>query len=185
METTMFKRKTPSMRAGFLVIAISLAITTTILGMSAYLTDTDEYTSTFRTATGNELGFKITGTNYKNEAIIPGDTVYLNSAAVIEKENDLYIFVEIDIPSDFTVHGFDQAIWRPISDASNIYYYGTNTKLVPLGTTNGSSVNIIESITLSTEVENGREYTVSITGYAIQADYIPDTTSPATVFGMI
>ena len=117
----MFKRKTPSMRAGFLVIAISLAITTTILGMSAYLTDTDEYTSTFRTATGNELGFKITGTNYKNEAIIPGDTVYLNSAAVIEKENDLYVFVEIDVPSDFTVHGFDKAIWRPISNDSNIY----------------------------------------------------------------
>ena len=178
-------RKTLSLRVRFLIIAISLAVTTTILGMSAYLTDTDEYSSTFRTATGNELGFRITGTNYKDAEIIPGDTVYLNSAAVIEKENDLYVFVEIDVPSDFTVHGFDKAIWRPITNDSNIYYYGTDTKLVPLGTANGSSVNIIESITLSTEVENGRDYTVSITGYAIQADYIPDTTSPATVFGMI
>ena len=37
------------LRIQFLVIALSLAVTTTVLGLSAFLTDTDIYQGTFRT----------------------------------------------------------------------------------------------------------------------------------------
>ena len=48
------KLKSP-LRIRFLAIAPSLAVTTTVLGLSAYLTDTDVYQGTFRTALGDEL----------------------------------------------------------------------------------------------------------------------------------
>lgn len=172
-------------RIQFLIIALSLAITTTVLGLSAYLTDTDEYSSTFRTATGNELGFKIVGTKYTNESVVPGDTVPIDASVVIEKANDLYVFIEIDVPSAFTINGFNPAVWKTVPGYTNVYYYGTQTHLVPLGTENGSSVDIFGSLTLSTEATNGEDYNVNIVGYAIQADYIDASSSPAEVFAMI
>lgn len=53
----MFKKLKFPLRIRFLVIALSRAITTTVLGLSAYPTDTDTYQGTFRTVLGDELGF--------------------------------------------------------------------------------------------------------------------------------
>ena len=97
----MFKKLKFPLRIQFLVIALSLTVTTTVLGLSAFLTDTDIYQGTFRTALGDELGFKLTGDAHEDEAILPGGTVDLNVCAEIDKPNDLYLFVELDIPSDF------------------------------------------------------------------------------------
>ena len=75
-----WKLKFP-LRVQFLIIALSLAITSTILGLSAYLTDTDTYQGTFRTASGDELGFRLTGTEHTDELVTPGDTITLNALA--------------------------------------------------------------------------------------------------------
>ncbi|MBQ6774978.1 MAG: hypothetical protein IJP53_00790 [Synergistaceae bacterium] len=139
------------------------------MGMSAYLTDTDTYKGTFRTADGNDLGFKLTGTEYNNKLLTPGDTVQLNAVAKVEQPNDLYIFVKIDIPSD--------------SDDSTVYYYGSETSLIALEPTHGASAPILDSITLSPGARSGADYTLTITGYAIQAQYISPN-SPANVFSM-
>lgn len=178
-----WKLKFP-LRVQFLIIALSLAITSTILGLSAYLTDTDTYQGTFRTASGDELGFKLTGTEHTDELVTPGDTITLNAVAKIEKANDLYLFVKLDIPSDFTLVGLNTTEWHPISEGSNIYYLGSGGTLLPLGTENGSTSRILDGITLSPEAVGGSSYTVTITGYAIQADNISPS-SPASVFGMI
>ena len=61
MVIAMSKKLKFPLRIQFLVIALSLAVTTTVLGLSAYLTDTDTYQDTFRTALGDELGFKLIG----------------------------------------------------------------------------------------------------------------------------
>lgn len=172
------------LRIQFLVIALSLAVTTTVLGLSAFLTDTDIYQGTFRTALGDELGFKLTGDAHEDEAILPGGTVDLNVCAEIDKPNDLYLFVELDIPSDFEKVGFNSTEWHPISEGSDIYYFGNATSLVSLGKTNGTDSDILDGIKLSTEVEGGESYTVTITGYAIQAANI-NSTSPTAVFNMI
>ena len=115
------------LRIQFLVIALSLAVTTTVLGLSAYLTDTDTYQGTFRTVLGDELGFKLTGNAHEDEAILPGGTVNLNAYAEIDKPNDLYLFVKMDIPSDFEKVGFNSTEWHPVSEGSDIYYFGNAT----------------------------------------------------------
>ena len=160
------------LRVQFLIIAISLAVTTTVLGLSGFLTDTDTYQGTFRTALGDELGFKLTGDAHENEAILPGGTVDLNVKAEIDKPNDLYLFVKLDIPSGFKKVGFNSTEWQQLSDNSNIYYFGKATSLVSLGKTNGTNSRILDGVTLSPDVKGGESYTVTITGYAIQADNI-------------
>ena len=180
----MFKKLKFPLRIRFLVIALSLAVTTTVLGLSAYLTDTDTYQGTFRTVLGDELGFKLTGNAHEDEAILPSGTVNLNAYAEIDKPNDLYLFVKLDIPSDFEKVGFNSAEWHPISEGSDTYYFGNATSLVALGKTNGTDSRILDGIKLSPEVEGGESFTVTITGYAIQAANI-DTTSPTAVFEMV
>ena len=184
MVIAMSKKLKFPLRIQFLVIALSLTVTTTVLGLSAYLTDTDIYQGTFRTALGDELGFKLTGDAHEDEAILPGGTVDLNVCAEIDKPNDLYLFVELDIPSDFEKVGFNSTEWHPISEGSDIYYFGNATSLVSLGKTNGTDSDILDGIKLSPEVEGGESYTVTITGYAIQAANI-NSTSPTAVFNMI
>lgn len=62
---SMFKKLRVSIRIQFLVIALSLAVMTTILSLSSYLKDKEAYDGTFRTAADSELGFKITGEKYQ------------------------------------------------------------------------------------------------------------------------
>ena len=173
------------LRIQFLIIALSLTVTSIVLNMSAYLTDTDTYRQIFHTAAGSELGFKLTGENYDNLSVIPGNTVSLDVKAVSENNMDLYVFIKIDIPADFEKIGFDSYILHPISDDSNIYYYGTQSALVAIGPVNGTSFPVLEGVRLSTQAEGGKNYELIITGYAIQAANIPSEASPANVFSMI
>lgn len=99
----------------------------------------------------------------------------------IDKPNDLCLFVKLDILSDFAPVGFNSTEWHPISDDSEIYYFGNATSLVSLGKTNGTENRILDGIKLSTGVEGGESYTVTITVYAILADNI-NITSPTAVF---
>ena len=79
----MVKRLT-SIRLQFLVLAVSLAVITTVLGLSAYITEKREYNAAFHTATGTELGFSITGEPLNNELVYPGDLILINAAANVE-----------------------------------------------------------------------------------------------------
>lgn len=138
----MFKAFRQSPNIQLCVIAFSLVMATTVLGLSAYLTDTQTYSGTFRTASGTELGFQLTGETYDDTLVIPGDTIPVNAIASISQPNDLYLFVEIDASSAFKLEGFKSAYWRPVSEDSNTYYYGTANALVPLGIDNGSTIKI-------------------------------------------
>ena len=173
------------LRIQFLVIALSLAVTTTVLDLSAYLTDTDAMHSSFHIATGDDLGFSLTGNVYEDYPISLGETVDLDAKAEITGRYELYVFVKIDPSAAFTLNGFDTAVWKPITDGSNVYYYGSVNALVPLGGENGKSVDIIKSFTFSATTTNTDDYTLDITGYAIQADAVESGTSPAAVYDMI
>lgn len=173
------------LRVQFLIIAISLAVTTTVLGLSAYLTDTDELSSTFHIATGDDLGFELSGIEYDDYDINLGDTVELNAVATISGRHELYVFIEIDTSSGFEPLGLDSRIWRSLPGHSNVYYYGTTDTLVALGGENGNSVDILDSITLSAQAEIEDSYHLTITGYAIEADAVEDVSTPASVFEMI
>jgi hypothetical protein len=182
----MIKKLHVPIRVQFLIIALSLAVTTTVLGLSAYLTDTDTYQGTFKTVGGDDLGFRLTGEEYDEEVIVPGSTVPLDLKALVNQSNDLFIFVDLDIPADFAMTGLNSAEWHQIKEGSTIYYHGTASSCVSLGPTNGSESDVLSGITLSTDVQGGANYSVTITGYAIQATNIDETEStPVQIFGMI
>ena len=184
----MIKKLRIPIRVQFLVIALSLAVTTTVLGLSAYLTDTDTYQGTFKTVGGDDLGFRLTGEKHDEEVIVPGSTVPLDLTVSVDKPNDLFIFVDLNIPADFAFakDGLNSAEWHPIKEGSTVYYHGTTTSCVSLGPTNGNRSSVLSGITLSTDVQGGANYTVTITGYAIQATNIDETKStPEQIFSMI
>ena len=190
----MIKKLRIPIRVQFLIIALSLAVTTTVLGLSAYLTDTDTYQRTFKTVGGDDLGFHLTGEEYEEdedddvEVIIPGSTVPLGLAVSVDQSNDLFIFVDLNIPADFAFakNGLNTAEWHPIKEGSTVYYHGTASSCSSLGPTNGRESDVLSGITLSTDVQGGASYTVTITGYAIQADNIDETKStPEQIFNMI
>ena len=52
------------------VIALSLAVTTTVLGLSAYLTETDTYQGTFKTVGCDDLGFNLTDIEHREDVIV-------------------------------------------------------------------------------------------------------------------
>lgn len=57
-------KKHKSLNVRFLVIALSLAVVTTVLGLSAYITETSTYNAPFRVDTGSDLGFSISGVQF-------------------------------------------------------------------------------------------------------------------------
>ena len=177
-------KRLSSLRLQFLVIAISLAVITTVLGLSAYITERREYNAAFHTATGTELGFSITGEPLNNELVYPGDPILINAAANVEGDIPLYVFIEVDIPADCTKNGFNSTGWQPITEGSNLFYYGNYGTLYPLGgEDNGTSADILTSLTLSEEAKSNQNYEFSITGYAIQAYKFEDLASqPRTVY---
>ena len=190
----MIKKLRAPIRIQFLVIALSLAVTTTVLGLSAYLTDTDTYQRAFKTVGGDDLGFHLTGEKYdgeeeeEEEVIVPGSTVPLNLKVSVDKPNDLFIFVDLNIPADFAFakDGLNSAEWHPIKEGSTVYYHGTATSCVSLGPTNGNKSDVLSGITLSTDVQGGAKYIVTFTGYAIQAANIDAASStPEQIFSMI
>lgn len=175
------KLKNP--RIKLFVIALSLAITATILGLSAYIAEKEEYSASFHTATGSELGFSIVGDPYDNTIVYPGDTIPINLEAKVEGNIPLYLFIEFNIPSDCTVDGLNSEAWHPIADKSNVYYFGNNGILYPLGGENGSSSKVFDNLKLSSTAAGGQSYELIITGYAIQKKLMETyANSPSTVY---
>ena len=152
-------------------------MTTTVLDLSAYLTYTDTYQGTFKTVGGNDLGFRLTGEEYNVEVIVPGSTVPLDLKAFVNQSNDLFIFVNLDIPADFAMTGLNSAEWHHFKEGSTIYYHETASSCVFLFPTTGSESDVLSGITLSTDVQCGANYSVTITGYTIQAANIDETES--------
>ena len=170
-----------STRLHLLVLAFSLLVISFVLGLSAYLTETSSYSGTFRTATGKELGFQVTGNAFDDAILTPGDTVDLSVKAEVSGSIPLYVFVKIDISEPLAITCMKNT-WQQMND-SNIYYYGTASSLVPLDTTNPSAA-IFDGVSLSSDAGTDSSYYVSVTGYAIQTKNIPSS-DPAAVWGMV
>jgi hypothetical protein len=158
----MIKKLHVPVRVQFLIIALSLAVTTTVLGLSAYLTDTDTYQGTFKTVGGDDLGFRLTGEEYDEEVIVPGSTVPLDLKALVNQSNDLFIFVDLDIPADFAMTGLNSAEWHHFKEGSTIYNHETASSCVSLGPTSGNESDVLSGITLSTDVKGGTNYRTSL-----------------------
>lgn len=61
-------------RLQLIVLAISLLITTTVLGLSAYLNDQDEFSMSFTVISKDDFQIVINGHMYNNEVVFAGST---------------------------------------------------------------------------------------------------------------
>jgi len=177
-----------STRIHLYIIAASLAVVTTVLGLSAYITQQDTYSAYFRTAAGSDLGFSITGEKFDSEnlrLVVPGDTVDVNAVATVSENTPLYVFVELDIPAGCEKADFYDGDWHAMSSDSNIYYYGTNGSLAAMGGENIHSVPILRGLTVNQNTQSGESFSFSITGYAIQTTNLGNASTPETVFNLI
>ncbi len=175
------KRFLKSSRTHLLLLALSLFVISTILGLSAYLNNVQHYSSSYRTASDEELGFSITGTQLSNQLITPGDTLSMPVGVKVTGDYPLYVFIMFDPPAGLTINGFNSS-WQPIEEGSNVYYYGTSSGLYPLDKVNNPEVSILESVTLPVETGNNQSYELNITGYAVQADHVSANATPKAVF---
>jgi hypothetical protein len=184
----MFKQL-KNLRLQFMVIALSLAVITTVLGLSAYITQQGSYSAYFKTAAGSELGFSITGKPFDEQnkkTVTPGDEIIINAAAVVEGSTPLYLFIEVDTPAYCAQDGFNSEQWHPVPGKTNVYYYGSSSQLYPLDLETGGSANILSKLILNDDAEKDTEFTFTITGYAIQQknlEHLKD--QPAEVFSLV
>ena len=173
------------LRISFLSIAASLFIVASILSLSAYISGEDAHPFSFDVIGPESLGFELTGVDYENASIMPGTTVDVNLVASVSGEENVFAFVGMDVPPEFTINGFQSESWHPIEEGSNIYFYGTDDKCVALGPENGSSAPVFSSLTLSNDVKEEAHLDGEFTGYFIQAENISEETAPATIYGMV
>lgn len=177
------KRLLKNTRFHLLLLAFSLFVISSIFGLSAYIMETQTYSGTFRTATGEDLGFSVSGNEFSDELITPGKPVTLEAIATVSGTIPMYVFADLNVPREFTIGGLN-AGWHLIPGSDTVYYYGSSDSLVEVGPGN-PSVDIFDTITLSSGVSNGQSYAVSVTGYAIQSYGIAPNTDPSAVFQMI
>ena len=182
-------KKLKNLNAQFLVIALSLVVITTVLGLSAYIVDTEVYQVYFRTAAGADLEFSVSGEPFPAEEVIvcPGDEVFINAKASVTGQNPVYMFIKREIPSDFAVNGFNSSCWIPLDDRDNIYYFGTENGLIAVGGDRGiGDYDILSSLALSETAKADQDLTFTITGYAIQQRNLEEKYSdPAYVYSLI
>ena len=169
------KRLFESTRIQLIIIALSLLMTTTVSGLSAYLTDMTSIESSFFTVSGEEFGVSLNGTEYSGETILPGDEIFISPTVTNSGNHAAYVFVETNFPTDFTIdhETFDSEGWTPLSD--DVYYYGTNGSVNPLDTDENTTP--FEGIIFNPNSTNmiGESLDITITAYAIQSKNITDT----------
>lgn len=186
-------RENPNLQ--FLLLALSVALSSLVLGLSAFLSDaTDPLSATFTMRYGSEFGIDIASDTYVPDAdIIPGSTVAFDPYLTNQGDYDTYVFMEVQLPDKAFALENVGSNWHHIADITDrtVYYYGTQTELSPLESRSldaneafvySDTGPLCTGVTLAsnTKLKKG-QYTVQAIGYAIQADDL-DASSPLGVW---
>ena len=163
----------------FGIIATTLVLLTLFMSLSAYLvTSTEEpYESSFRTATGSEFGLSISGNEYDDDLVYPGQVI--NLSPTVTSTTDMYVFAQISL-GGLSQEGYDEN--ESISDEWNflsadpqtntkLYFYGEGGSIAAL---NGEST-IFDVATVPTSAGTDTEFNPSIVAYGIQTENITGT----------
>lgn len=185
----------PSVRLELLLIVSAVAVMTTTLGLSAYLTDvTDPLAEQVNIRNGTEFKISISAGGFdKNKDLIPGKAVPFNPVIANEGNYDVYTFIEVDLPGDVTLDGISSDWVKVDIDEGTVYAYGHDSTLTQLdrmtknadGTfTATETTDLCTGIALSDKTEREEEpITISVTGYAIQTDGVSGT--PEDVWSLL
>ena len=160
----------------FGVIATTLVLLTLFVNLSAYLvTSTEEpYESSFRTATGSEFGLSISGNEYTDDVVYPGQE--LNLSPTVTSTTSMYVFAEVDL-GGLEVENIS---WYPVTGEDGLYYYGSSDNSI--AALNGEST-IFDVATVPTSAGTDTEFSPSIVAYGIQTEGISGT--PDQIWSMI
>ncbi len=163
-----------SVRGQFLVIAISLFIMTTILGLSAYLNTQGYYGANFKVIADGKLKISVTGEKHEDEPIIPGEMIDLDVVVKNESPIDVYLFAyvaadEMFFNKDHTQEQLYMHCWNTsyeINEAS-IYYYGNDDELIAVAP--NEEIDLLDSVFVNDPMKYNLDYgSVEIFIYAIQ-----------------
>ena len=175
-----------SIRIQLLLIVSSLLVLTSVLNVSAYLTDSQTYSSSFHVASGEDFGIHLDGEIYEDKAIFPGEKIDMHVSVTNTGTHDAYVFLVIDMPNIFNVKIDDE--WKTFTTSTNqiVYYYGDdNGNVKPVSAK--SKINIFETITFDSyaDTENGTSCSVIVDAYAMQAEFYYSDTNASIVWQYI
>lgn len=155
-------------RLHLIILAVSLLITTTVLGLSAYLNDQDEFSTSFTVVSKDDFQIVINGQMHNNEVVFAGSSLAINpTISHIGDAYPAYVFAEIDVDEnmfDFDDNGINTD-WTLLDGTDNVYYYGTSENLVPF--TSSDSSTLFNSVIVRDDAASV-DAQIAVTVYAIQ-----------------
>lgn len=165
-------KKLLNTRLHLIVLAVSLLVTTTILGLSAQLNDQDEFSTSFTVVSKDDFQINITGEKYNDQVVFAGTTLPINPTIThIGDAYPAFVFAEIELDNNtFELDGNGiNSDWTQLDGTDNVWYYGTDEGLTPFTSTDSSTLFnsvIVRDDAASVDAE------IAITVYAIQTiDY--------------
>lgn len=167
-------------RLHLIVLAVSLLITTTVLGLSAYLNDQDDFSTSFKVVSKDDFKVEISGEKYDNEVFFAGSSILVNPTVTHVGEYDCYLFAEVNVDEDIFEydHGFNGDEWFNL--IGNVYYYGDENGLKAFSSSDSSM--FFDSVTVRDDISSSSTAEIGITVYAIQTMGY-NAAEPATVWG--
>lgn len=169
-------------RLKLLIIALSLSLVSTILGLSAYLTDVETLQRSIKTIGQKNLGFTVEAREFQEEVVTPGDNFSFNLNVKNGSYCPIYVFVRLNIDSDLDSSSGLQEGWSKLNGYNNVYYYGTDNRLREMDK-NGEAL-VFSHLKLKPEAPSNKNYLIDVIGYAIQTTGINESTDPAYVYGL-
>ena len=88
-------KKLTSPQLNLLILAVSLLIITTVLGLSAYLTGTEQYGQAFTIVADSDIELEISGIEYTGDPIARGQVLELGPTVRNKSSVEAYLFAEI------------------------------------------------------------------------------------------
>lgn len=155
-------------RLHLIVLALSLLVTTTVLGLSAQLNDQDEFSTSFKVVSKGDFQISIIGEKYNDQVIFAGTTLPINPTIThVGDAYPAYVFAEIELDENtFTLDDDGMnSDWTLLDGTGNIYYYGTDEGLTPFKSTDTST--LFGSVVVRDDAAS-TDASIGITVYAIQ-----------------
>ncbi len=160
-----------SVRSQFVIVAVSLFLITTILGMSASLHDVVEYRPSFYVIGSGDVNINFTETAPINRLVERGKVIECAPTIINEGQIDAYLFIELDMDMrNFLIMSIDNRLHR---FEDNFYYYGISKDLSSFSP--GDQCTIFNSIEITADERTSCDF--AIKAYAIQTLGYENSTS--------
>ena len=168
----MLRQRKFSVRVQFLMIAVSMFIMTTILGLSAYLNKNVSSSISFNVMTESDMYIELIYNKETAFDVVPGEKVDLDLKVQNNSKFPVYLFARLSEKKG-VIHKKYLGPWESFDyEGTNVYYYGQEDELKAVSgkdkyNNDGEIVDFIDYVTISDDVKGGQG-TLYITVYAIQ-----------------